>query len=256
MLLFFFNCKIVYIFTILQLTLVVQVLIMKLHQTGERYMNKLIPRTSLGESVANVIRERIILGEYPSGMKLKEEHLAEEFELSRICVREAMLILDREGLLDKKLNRSTCVRSYTEKDVRDLLSYRVVLETTAALGCMDQKKIPEDALEACLKNMGNLRSAGTSTVEYLEADIIYHDTLIRALDNEYINISWDAIRSQFLMLMYALYKVRTDEFYDGYDNHRKILELMKEGNKEELQELIRFSILSNCDSISQFVCEE
>lgn len=219
-------------------------------------MGKLIMKTSLGESVANVIRERIILGEYPAGMKLKEEHLAEEFDLSRICVREAMLILDREGLLDKKLNRSTCVRCHTAKDVRDLLSYRVVLETAAALGCMEQDRIPEEEMEKCLENMGRLRDAGTSTEEYLEADIIYHDTLIRALGNEYINISWDAIRSQFLMLMYALYKVRKEEFFDGYEGHRKILELMKTGQREELRTLINDSIMSNCDSISQFVCEE
>ena len=220
------------------------------------HMRRQLIKLSMGESIANILRERIIMGEYAWGSKLKEEQLAEEFEVSRICVREAMLILDREGLLDKKLNKSSCVRSYTAKDVRDLLSYRVILESSAALGCMDRGEIPGEALDACLENMTRLHDANISTTEYLEADISFHDTLIRALDNEYINTSWDAIRSQFLMLMYALYKVRTFEFYDGFENHRKILELMKSGGRDELQQLIHSSIMSNCDSISKFVCDE
>lgn len=219
-------------------------------------MGKMLIKTSLGEGIANILRERIILGEYPFGTKLKEDHLANEFETSRICVREAMLILDREGLLDKKLNKSSCVRSFTAKDVKDLLSYRVVLDTAAAMACIDSGEIPEEELEQSIRQMERLKEAKESTAEYLEADIAFHDTLIRSMNNEYINISWDAIRSQFLMLMYALYKVRPLEFFDGLSGHIKVLELMKAGKKEELRELISSSIMSNYDSISQFVSEE
>ena len=219
-------------------------------------MGKKLIKESLGESIANIIRERIILGEYPSGMKLKEEQLAEEFELSRICVREAMLILDREGLLDKKLNKSSCVRTYSAKDVEDLLSFRAILETAAATGCMDKGTLPVEELKACVENMDRLRDEESPSAEFLEADIVFHDTLIRALDNEYINTSWDAIRSQYLMLMYALYKIRAYEFHDdGQYGHSKLLNLMVNGEKEKLTELLQKHIMTNCESISQFVCE-
>lgn len=219
-------------------------------------MRKSILKVSLGESTANIIRERMIRGEYPAGSKIREDELAAEFEISRICVREAMLILDREGLLDKKPNKTSCVRTYTAKEVRDLLSYRTLLETAAALGAMEQGTVPEKELEQCLEIMGKLHDEEISTEAYLEADIVFHDTLIGGLQNEYVNISWDAIRSQYLMLMYALYKVRSVEFHDGYEMHVKMLEYMKSGEKEKLKELIHSSIMSNCDSISQFVCVE
>lgn len=225
-------------------------------EKGEETMSKKLIKQSLGESIANIIRERIILGEYPPGMKLKEEQFAEEFELSRICVREALLILDREGLLDKKLNRGSCVCNHSAKDVEDLLSYRVVLEVAAAVGCIEKGCVPKRELSECIEKMDRLRNEETPSAEFLEADIVFHDTLIHALGNEYIDISWDAVRSQYLMLMNALYKVRSFEFHeDGRYGHSKLLNLLLSGDKEKLTELLRLHIMSNCESISRFVCD-
>ncbi len=218
-------------------------------------MRKLV-KASLGENTANIIRERIITGEYPAGMKLKEDELSNEFEISRICVREALLILDREGLIDKNANKTPCVRVYTAKDVEDLLEYRVMLETAAAVGCVRNNSIPEDQLLKCIDDMRRLHEGVMTSEEYLEADILFHDTIIRSFGNDYFNISWNTVRSQYLTLMFALYKLRGTEFSSGFQAHQKILDMMKKGDIEELSGFINQHVMSNCDSVSQFVCEE
>ena len=221
----------------------------------ERSMAKLI-RKSLGESTANILRERIITGEYPAGMRIREDELAREFDISRICVREALLILDREGLLDKRANRPACVRTYSAKNVKDLLEYRAMLETAAAASLIKSGVIPEAELEEAIEQMRRLHEGAMTSQQYLEADILFHDTLIRSVKNEYFDLSWSTVRSQYLMLMYALYKVRGEEFSSGFEAHMKIVDMLKKADTQGVRELIIRHVMSNCDSIYQLVCVE
>ncbi len=78
------------------------------------------------------LRKRIIDGDFPGGMRLFEVALAEEMEISRTPVREAMSRLAEEGLLERAPNGGFMVRSFAYSDVIDTIELRGVLEGTAA----------------------------------------------------------------------------------------------------------------------------
>ena len=79
-----------------------------------------------------MIRDAIVDGRLEPGRRLKEEELARELGISRTPVREALLVLQTEGLLDVAPNRGATVRAYAAEDLDDLYQLRAVLEGFAA----------------------------------------------------------------------------------------------------------------------------
>lgn len=78
------------------------------------------------------LRQRIMNGDLPGGTRLFEVALAEELQISRTPVREAMSRLAEEGLLERARNGGFLVRSFAYADVLDTLEMRGVLEGTVA----------------------------------------------------------------------------------------------------------------------------
>src|SRR4029077_5867102 len=79
-------------------------------------------------AATELIREAIIDGRLPPGQRLKEEELARELGISRTPVREALLVLQTEGLVDAAPNRGAVVRSHDGDDLEDLYQLRALLE--------------------------------------------------------------------------------------------------------------------------------
>src|SRR2546421_6975169 len=83
-------------------------------------------------AATELIREAILDGRLPPGQRLKEEELARELGISRTPVREALLVLQTEGLVDAAPNRGAAVRSHDVDDLEDLYQLRALLEGYAA----------------------------------------------------------------------------------------------------------------------------
>src|SRR5437870_10914880 len=79
-------------------------------------------------AATELIREAIIDGRVEPGRRLKEEELARELGISRTPVREALLILQAEGLVVGTPNRGAIVRAHDSDDLRDLYDLRALLE--------------------------------------------------------------------------------------------------------------------------------
>lgn len=83
-------------------------------------------------AATELIREAIVDGRLEPGMRLKEEELARELGISRTPIREALLMLQAEGLVDAIPNRGAMVRVHTAEDLDDLYQLRALLEGYAA----------------------------------------------------------------------------------------------------------------------------
>ncbi|MWD29442.1 GntR family transcriptional regulator [Aquicoccus sp. SCR17] len=93
------------------------------------------------------LRQRIINGDLTGGTRLYEVALAEELQISRTPVREAMSRLAEEGLLERAPGGGFMVRSFTFSDVIDAIELRGVLEGTAAR-LAAERGIPESGAAA------------------------------------------------------------------------------------------------------------
>src|SRR5579864_3420756 len=87
-----------------------------------------IPRQSLPSAVADKLREQIIRGEIPEGAQLRQDAIANQYQVSRIPVREALRQLDAEGLIAIVPNRGAIVPALSPSDIGELFSIRALLE--------------------------------------------------------------------------------------------------------------------------------
>jgi DNA-binding GntR family transcriptional regulator len=82
--------------------------------------------------VQEELREAILAGSLPPGARLRAEPLAERLRTSRTPVREALILLAREGLVDIEPRRGAIVRSFDAADLADLYDVRALIEPDAA----------------------------------------------------------------------------------------------------------------------------
>ena len=128
------------------------------------------------------LRARIINGAIPGGTRLFEMPLAEELNISRTPVREAMSRLVEEGLLERARNGGFLVRSFAVADVLDAIELRGVLEGTAARLAAERGADPAglDRIKAIVADLDGCFGTRADDVDfdaYSELNADYHCAL-------------------------------------------------------------------------------
>lgn len=91
----------------------------------------LSPANPLRVEVANLLRKLILDGQIPSGERIIEMEIAAQLGVSRMPVREALRILESEGLIQQIPRRGLFVTAFTEDDIREFYTIRGALEVCA-----------------------------------------------------------------------------------------------------------------------------
>jgi DNA-binding GntR family transcriptional regulator len=83
-------------------------------------LDDLPDRPRLGTEVARVLRNALLTGEYPAGQRLGIEDLAQKFKVSTMPVREALVMLANEGLLEMLPRRGFKVTPFSRQEIEDV----------------------------------------------------------------------------------------------------------------------------------------
>lgn len=150
--------------------------------------------SSLTDEIVDIIRDRILKGEYKIGEKIKENQIATEFKVSRTPIREAFKQLENEGLIDYVPNRGCFAKGFTRQDIEDIYAVRKALEIMAVEWAVS--RISDQQIEA-LKEQSELMefyTARKDSDKVLELNSAYHD------------IIYDAAGSRFMAQILRSYK--------------------------------------------------
>ena len=137
-------------------------------------MNAYLP---LRDVVFNTLREAILKGELKPGERLMELQLAAKLGVSRTPIREAIRMLEQEGLAVTIPRKGAEVARMTEKDMEDVLQIRDALdELAASIAC---EQISEEELAELRHTMHEFEeSTKTGDVKRIaEADVRFHDII-------------------------------------------------------------------------------
>lgn len=133
-----------------------------------------------------VIRRKIVTGEYGPSMRLIEQRLGEELGLSRTPIREALRRLEAEGLVQSQPNRSAQVRPIRIADIHDTYELRARLESYGA-ELAAQRALPADldaisaGIEAFSVAMAQVEPADVDSVQAVhEANATIHGAIVAA----------------------------------------------------------------------------
>lgn len=189
-----------------------------------------VSRRNLAETVCQQLRQAIITGEVPQGEQLSEPELAARLHVSRAPVREALIALDREGLVEFDARGRTRVRSLAEKDFEEICSLRAVLESLA--GRLAAQNWNAEHTAATEENLRQQEEAPTLG-ELSRLDVELHEYIVRVAGHGRLLVAWQNIRPQFEMWLAHTHRLQEKLSYEPrritVDAHRRLLQVIAEG---------------------------
>jgi DNA-binding GntR family transcriptional regulator len=143
------------------------------------------PRNSLTERAYTEIRRRILENEMPAGTQVLEQELAEMLEMSRTPVREAMVRLADEGMVEVRPRHGMRVLPISADDMREIYDVLTALESMAAERVAARGVSPEElrALRQAVVDM-DAALAADDLRTWAAADERFHLLLVEYCDNE------------------------------------------------------------------------
>ena len=143
-------------------------------------MNAYLP---LRDVVFHTLREAILRGELKPGERLMELQLAAKLGVSRTPIREAIRMLEQEGLAVTIPRKGAEVARMTEKDMEDVLQVREALdELAASIACEEMTEEQLDELKTTMREFEEFTKTG-NVKKIAEADVKFHDIIYHATGN-------------------------------------------------------------------------
>jgi GntR family transcriptional regulator of gluconate operon len=136
----------------------------------------------LSEMAADLLRERILSGQLAPGSQLSQEGLAREFGISRTPMRDALKLLERDGLIELDGTGAAAVADPKDDDARDLLQIREVIDSVAARRAAMLAEPLRHELGGILKPIVSELSkaaAAEDRYRFRVADSRFHVTILR-----------------------------------------------------------------------------
>lgn len=201
----------------------------------------------LSEKAYSLIKRKVITLELPPSAVIDEHVLMQELDLGRTPIREALQRLDSEGLVNVVPRRGTFVSDISVTDLQKIFELRIVLEGFCAR--LAAQRISEDQIqrmEAVLSDFEELRDGNSPAL--MSIDKRFHKLLYRAADNEFLAETLDRLYDLSLRLWYLVLN-RLDDVRDSIDQHRMVLDALKEGDEAQAEVLIQTHIVEFQQSI-------
>jgi DNA-binding GntR family transcriptional regulator len=194
-----------------------------------------IEQTPLRVQIADMLRRTIITGKLRPGTVLVETALAEQMNVSRAPIREAIQILENDGLVETVAYKGKRVKPLTAREVDETYGLRAVFEVMAVRRILEFRK-PVDALWTHCREME--AAARTNDREALTAaDEAFHRTLIRLCDHDLLLASWNNLYLRIHQIM-ALRNTAQPNLADIAANHPPIVRALEAGDVDEAVHLI------------------
>ena len=167
----------------------------------------MIKRINLSQQAYRELVEKIVSGAYPGGTKLTEEGLCREFGISRTPIREALLKLETEGMIEPLPKRGVRVKSLDADEVRELFGCRRELEPLALRRAIGG--IPADELAELAAELEKLPADDAAAMNVIvECDGKMHQLFADYCGNRYLqNILRQLLRQS---APYRIYRNRGD----------------------------------------------
>ena len=192
---------------------------------------------SLGAQVARVLRQRIVRGELAPGARITEEALAEEFDVSRGPIRDALTQLSFEKLVEVQRPRGVYIVGLSPDDVEQLYSLRGALEQLALSRAMRVDDAARWApMAAAVGRMGKAADDGDHAA-FVTADLDFHSQIYALADHPRLEGAWN----QYLPTFTALLDVtinHDEDLHESSGDHMKLLDVMRTGTPEKAAEVL------------------
>ena len=189
---------------------------------------------TLTEKAYSYLKSRIQNCDYMPGTPLSEKQLCEELECGRTPIREALLALKKENLIEIYPRKGMCVKALDKDYVSEIYQLRKLLETTVAIKfCHLFDKSALLDYDAKFRNLDV-----TNDQDYYTLDTEFHRFLISITNNHTLMEFYSGLMQvQYRLGMYSS-KTNTAIKDDSYTQHHAIIEAILNEDISEIEHTI------------------
>jgi DNA-binding GntR family transcriptional regulator len=210
----------------------------------------LAQRTS--EGIAQILRSEIFTGKLAAGASLPERLIAERLQVSRTPVREALIILQSEGLVEVVPNRGASVRRITNEDVAEIYTLRGLLESHAARLASERATIEQlEAMEDAQTRLRRMHARG-SAADQAMADLEFHTAVSDAAGSPFLATLVGQVLA-FTVSFRANYTSPAERSQTALVEHEAIVAAIAGKDGDLAERLMRDHVASSCAfALAQF----
>lgn len=197
-------------------------------------------------SIAELIVEIAARGEIHPGQRLKEQELAERFEVSRLPVREALTELASQGVVYYAPRRGARLMEVDGHKLRKILEVRERLETLALRTAFQMFRSEPDSfgmLDTAIETMRE-SAAVEDRFGIVRGDIAFHRALCILSGNEVLVKAWSAVSRQMIVVLGLEHRERPSS-YPHVEIHRKLRETLAEADIDDAGKALSNHILQS-----------
>lgn len=209
----------------------------------------------LRDVVFDTLRRAILKGELKPGERLMELQLAARLGVSRTPIREAIRMLELEGLAVTVPRRGAQVAKMTEKDMEDVLQIRRALDELAVqLACDKMTDGQLQTLRRALKDFEDSTKSG-DVEKVAQADVAFHDAIYQAADNPKLMNILGNLREQ--MYRYRVEHLKDEATYPALiAEHQEIYKGFAHRDKEALVKAMARHIMNQETVVKNIIREQ
>jgi DNA-binding GntR family transcriptional regulator len=199
---------------------------------------------SLPEATAAAVRKALLSGDLKPGDRLREADLAEQLGISRGPVREAIRMLEQQGLVCVEPRRGAYVRELSIEDAVEVYTLRAALEGLAVRLGVEQGAFDEEAisqLQHLVDQLGQLQETD-DPLDWLESDIAFHDLLCRQSGHNLLLKVLSDLRAQ-IRQFHLFTRFVPENLRRLADNHQTVLDAVASGDPATAESAIKDHII-------------
>jgi len=188
---------------------------------------------NLTQHAYRLIRDGILQGKLSNKQRLTEDYFAQEFQISKSPIREALNRLEAEGLIKIVPRRGAFVRDFSIQDIEEIYEMREILEAAVIRGLKvdaklaDQLRKAREKAQECIKTEDKLG--------YISADASFHTILARAHSNSRLRNVLEGMHNQLVILRHRTFELSSR---DSVVQHGRILTALAHGENETAADLM------------------
>lgn len=196
------------------------------------------------------IRRSIVDGVLKPGERLVEERLAQHLGVSRTPVREALAMLEVEGLVKSIPKKGTIVRTFTREEIKDLYDLRVVLEGYAARQAaefitaeeLDQMRGLWEEMDACIRTDWRSTDDQIDKVRYLTSkNNQFHHVIMKASRNSRLEVVLTQI-IELPLIFRAFFWYTKEQLIQSNHHHRELIKALEIQDPERAERIMAMHI--------------
>ncbi|MFN7934194.1 MAG: GntR family transcriptional regulator [Bryobacteraceae bacterium] len=193
---------------------------------------------SLKDRAVASVRDAIFNGDLAPGDALRELHLAKELQISQPTVREALMELERQGLVVRRPNIETTVTNFTKQEIADRLELRLLLEKTALRKAAQRMTEAEFAELDHRLGAIDVAVAAEDVHRAALADLEFHRYIWECSGNHALAGGLDSVCTPLFAFSSVLRSATREDLSSLHRSHAELIQILRSHDEVRMEEAI------------------